>query len=210
MKGFRLAGHLLFALCASCSPDEDRANPQMEDVTGEHAVEASQEQIDPPATAQENGHNRVSNRDGEPAVLSVVVEEVGWNVSHDLRVAVWSNGDVIWSKDPVVGGPPYFRSQVDKQVVQATAELVSKRFVDADLGRTHVLGVHARNSVLQVTSVYGHKEIATFHEQDRGRARKLGETELAWNQLWDLVSDLVPANGTACDRKEFTLRWSWE
>ncbi|MSR63563.1 MAG: hypothetical protein EXS08_14090 [Planctomycetes bacterium] len=44
---------------------------------------------------------------GLPATAAIVVNE------SDVVAAIWKDGSAIWSGDPVAGGAPYFRGQVD-------------------------------------------------------------------------------------------------
>src|SRR5262245_51760102 len=71
------------------------------------------------ATCEETAARPIEEAD---SILAIYPED--WGRSSRARVpalvlAVWGDGQIVWSKDRVKGGAPYYASQVDPEIVSA-------------------------------------------------------------------------------------------
>ncbi len=70
-----------------------------------------------PAASEEMAARPIEKAD---SVLAIYPED--WGLASRARVpavilAVWPDGHIVWSKDHLKGGPPYFAGQIDREIV---------------------------------------------------------------------------------------------
>jgi len=87
-----------------------------------------------PLFANDNGHrNELAISDAEN-VIAIFTEDHGWASTgeRELVLAVWPNGDCIFSADSIAGGAPFRQTRVSNETVDRLFQLVQESgFLDS-------------------------------------------------------------------------------
>lgn len=156
--------------------------------------------LDSPGRVQVNRLDPCYVRDAEgiPSVISVHVEQVGWDVQGGVRVAFWANGRVVWSQDKASGGGAMYRARVREDVVSSlVVRLGAELDREGSSGRGR-LGLHALNSILTIVGQEASYSFASFHENDEKETSDTNE-EILWDRLWEMILQVVPDKGEPCE-----------
>lgn len=85
-----------------------------------------------PATCEEIAARPIEKAD---SILAIYPED--WGLRSSARIpalilAVWPDGHIVWSKDRLMGGAPYFAGQIDREIVSSLLLRLEQDGVFAD------------------------------------------------------------------------------
>ncbi len=141
-----------------------------------------------------------------------------------LILAAWPSGHIVWSADPINGGPPLKCAEVPPQRVSETIEAIAAaHFFDADLARKYV-GDGTQFTTITIRRTGQTATLESWHEQIEQSGRLIATArgvsaldagtgaEVMMNQppeytrfrtVWDKTNaaamKLIPASGTPCE-----------
>jgi hypothetical protein len=159
-------------------------------------------------------------------VLAVWYEDVGrcWHIPK-LILAAWPDGHVVWSRNRVEGGPPYYMSDVEPQTIAAALTRFKEDgiFACRNLRRSRGPSADSPSQVLLLRFGLYRLKMETVHELyagapmvtldqtpailTRGTPVEALEREsasalhfrLIWCELRRSLDDLIPASGELID-----------
>ena len=150
-----------------------------------------------------------------------------------LVVALWGDGNIIWSEAHVAGGPPYFRAQCDRKKLDALLSSLESRGVltNAALQRPwfgpdsattrivindghHRLAMESWHELFEqhsnlvataqaVTSLDGRNRDEVLREQPQNY-RQFRNT---WSEVRDKVAELIPLKGDPYNDNPSVMNW---
>jgi hypothetical protein len=139
-----------------------------------------------------------------------------------LIVAIWGDGKIVWSKDNIKGGSPYFTGKVSPEQIEALISTITKEsvFRDKDLRRAY-FGPDSMFTVIEVRAGRHVLKMASWHEMEEAggdmvatssgveplngktvesvlnqEPKKYQKYRRIWTGLRQRISALVPAGGT--------------
>jgi hypothetical protein len=135
--------------------------------------------------------------------------------------AVWSDGRIVWSRDPEAGGAPYLTARIEPERIQQLLKRFEERGVFAKGGpRRSWFGPDSSYQTIWLSSGERHLRLETWHELIernpklvvtngsagaldgrsreeviRGDTKEFREFRQLWSDLRAAISALVPAAG---------------
>ena len=118
-----------------------------------------------PAACEETASRPI---EGADSVLALYPED--WGLGARARVpglifAIWPDGHVVWSKDRLIGGAPYFAGQIDREVVSSLMTRLEQDGVFADKSLNNPnFGPDSRFTTILVRSGKKKLRMQSWHE----------------------------------------------
>lgn len=162
---------------------------------------------------------------GADTVLAVFSTDMGLRAGPPFKkpvVVIWPDGKAVWSRDRVVGGPPYFEGRADPKAVASLLDRLDQDglFADKSLTQAHVPPDYLFNTVLVRSGkkrvkmesshefaeqfpggVYSHVGVSDLPPGVRRLdALRKGPAEwlyyrMVWAETRGKIADLLPAEG---------------
>jgi len=151
----------------------------------------------------------VVDKKGRAPVISIHAERICSYSSPGewLRLAVWEDGDVVWSRDLKEGGPPYLKARINERVVADTVSRMARELEAAKSEELTIIGLQTKNSHINTWIDGRYVEVATCHEHvPAERWPSHPNLEHVWNQLLATATSILPADGVECSSEEIVVR----
>jgi hypothetical protein len=145
---------------------------------------------------------RLNGRQELPVAAIYVRDPRGWNrPGFAVLLAVWANGDIIWSEDTIGGGPPFREAQINGENVSSILEriLASKETDDfADLELREEFNPHTILAITgdDVDGLLRWRPYDEFEESNHTDSESVDPSVREWMEILKELTSLIPAEGT--------------
>lgn len=123
------------------------------------------------------------------------------NVSPQLIVALWEDGSVVWSSNPIEGGPPYRKGRIERETVSRLLASVDDALEDQALQRPWVAFESRFTTIL--LQVDGREVRMRLDDditvRDDGPVAEYEHFRASWDAIRRQVTELLPEHGTTVD-----------